>query len=106
MRKLLLAAAALALLAGCDGTPLAARKFGGTTKIDLPVNQKLVNVTWKDNDNSPPSLWILTRPMRKAGDTTRSASLFDDFAETYTFKEKSTFGVIEGTVIIVEHGGQ
>ena len=49
----------------------------------------VVNVTWKDTD-----MWILTRPMR-AG----------DIPEVYKFKEKSTFGVMEGEITIVESGG-
>lgn len=65
-----------------------ARQFGGTITINLENNRKLVNVSWKKDD----SLWILTRKMRK-----------DEEAETYEYKEDSTFGVIEGTVVVIEH---
>lgn len=65
-----------------------ARQFGGTVTINLENNRKLVNVSWKKDD----SLWILTRKMRK-----------DEEAETYEYKEDSTFGVIEGTVVVIEH---
>jgi len=51
-------------------------------------NKKLVNISWKADD----SLWILTREMRK-----------DEDPEIYEYHEDSTFGVIEGTVIIIEH---
>jgi len=61
--------------------------FGGTMTIKLPPGQKLVNVTWKDNN----SLWYLTRPARA-----------DEPAETSTFKEDSSLGIIEGKVIFVE----
>jgi hypothetical protein len=64
-----------------------ARVWGGKAKVELPAGQKLVNVTWKDNN----SIWYLTRPMRS-----------DETAESYTFKESSSFGVIEGTVVLVE----
>ncbi|MGE5370431.1 MAG: hypothetical protein ACM3QZ_00445 [Solirubrobacterales bacterium] len=73
----------LLLVAGCN--PIA-RKYGGRVTSKLPENQKLVNVTWKED-----SLWLLTRPMRPG-----------EKPETYTFREDSTFGVLEGKVIIVE----
>lgn len=63
-----------------------ARSFGGVTTTKLPKGQKLITATWKESD-----LWLLTRPMR-TGET----------AETYTLKEDSSFGVMEGTVTIVE----
>ena len=56
--------------------------------VDLEKNQKLVNVTWKDGD----SLWYLTRTAR-SGET----------PETYTFKEKSSLGILDGQVILIEH---
>lgn len=74
----------MVMVAGCN--PLA-RKFGGIMIINLKPNEKLVTVTWKET-----SLWVLTRPM-KPGET----------PETYKFKEDSTFGVMEGTVTIIEH---
>ncbi len=63
------------------------KSFGGDMTIDLPVNQKLVNITWKENE-----VWYLTRPMRQ-----------DEFPETSTFQQKSTYGVFEGTIHIQEH---
>ena len=74
------------LLVSC--TPNTQTKvFGGTMTIKLPPGQKLVNVTWKDNN----SLWYLTRPVRA-----------DEPVETSTFKEDSSLGIIEGKVIFVE----
>lgn len=64
-----------------------ARGFGGTMTERLPVGQKLIMVTWKEGND----LWILTRDMRD-----------NEFPETYTFKEKSSLGVLQGTVIISE----
>ena len=36
-------------------------------------------------------MWILTRPMR-----------LDDIAESYTFQEDSNFGILQGTVNLIE----
>jgi hypothetical protein len=63
-----------------------AKSFGGKAEIVLPANEKLVVATWKET-----SLWYLTKPMDSA-----------DKAETYTFREESSFGVMEGTYIIKE----
>ena len=63
-----------------------ARSWGGTAKQNLPAGQKLVTVTWKAAD-----MWILTRPMRA-----------EEIAETYTFNESSEYGMVQGTVVIVE----
>jgi hypothetical protein len=63
-----------------------AKNYGGTAEITLPAGEKLITATWKDTD-----LWYLTRPM-----------LATDSAITYTFKEKSSFGMMEGTYIIHE----
>jgi len=72
--------------AGCDGNTMA-KNFGGTMKVDLEKNQKLVNVTWKGD-----SLWVLTRDARSG-----------EMPETYTFKEKDSLGLLEGKVILTEH---
>jgi len=63
-----------------------AKSYGGKITKNLLPNKKLVNVTWKMD-----SLWFLTRDMRK-----------DEFPEIYSFKEDSTFGLVQGEVIIVE----
>jgi hypothetical protein len=63
------------------------RNFGGTMTEKLPVGQKLVMATWKDGND----LWILTRNMKD-----------NESPETYTFKESSSFGVWQGTVIFIE----
>lgn len=70
-------------LTGCQGT---AKRFGGSATLTLEPNQKLEEITWKDD-----SLWYLTRPMTE-----------DDIAETHTFQQSTDFGVFEGTVTIVE----
>jgi len=67
-----------------------AKMFGGKITVELEKDQKLVNVSWKTSDGNP-SLWLLTR-VRKA----------EEQPETYQYIEKSTFGLLEGTVTIVE----
>lgn len=64
-----------------------ARSWGGTETITLDSGVRLVNVTWKGKEGS--DMWLLTKQ-----DTTKP--------QTYTFKEKSTWGMMEGTVIIKE----
>jgi hypothetical protein len=63
-----------------------AKEWGGTVNISLESNSKLVNATWKESH-----LWLLTRKVTEA-----------DKAETFVFEEKSTWGVLQGKVIIVE----
>jgi hypothetical protein len=63
------------------------KHFGGEGDLHLPSGNKLVNITWKENQ-----IWYLTRPMTST-----------DEAVTYTFKEESSFGVIQGTFFIHEH---
>ena len=91
---IVLAAVAL-LLCGCGQNPnedvkssgsVVAKKVGGTANIVLPPKQKLVSVTWKRDE-----MWLLYRPFRSG-----------EFAEEYTYKEDSVFGVMETTLKIKE----
>ena len=70
-------------LTGCQSVT---KNYGGKTTVKLEPNQKLEEITWKDD-----SLWYLTRPMTD-----------EDVAETHTFRQQTDFGVLEGTVTIVE----
>lgn len=63
-----------------------AKAWGGEADYDLECGQKLIEVTWKGDQ-----MWMLTRPMRE-----------DESAETYSFVEESSFGLMEGTVTIKE----
>lgn len=63
-----------------------ARMYGGTVNIVLPKGQKLMEVTWKENN-----LWYLTEPMD---------SIYRP--KTKVFREDSRFGMMEGTVIFIE----
>lgn len=62
------------------------KEYGGTAEMYLQKGEKLVVMTWKDDN-----LWLLTKPM-----------IDTDIAETYTFYEESSFGVWEGTYIVHE----
>ena len=76
-------------LSGCTENDRA-RNYGGTMTVKLKPNQKLVNVTWKQNE-----LWYLTKEMSQS-----------DVAETYKFQEDSRWGMVQGTVILIEQKGK
>lgn len=61
------------------------RNWGGKSTVELERGDRLVNLGWKGEQ-----LWILTK----------SDSLVTP--TSYKFKEKSSFGVMEGEVQIVE----
>lgn len=86
MKKFLLGTF-LVLSIGLTGCQTVAKNYGGSMTINLDPNQKLEEITWKDDD-----LWYLTKPMTS-----------DDTAETHTFQQSKDFGVFEGTVTIIEH---
>lgn len=85
MRKLVIMFAITMMAISCTENTRV-KRFGATSHFDLELNQKLVNVTWKDNE-----LWTLTRDMTPS-----------DTVVTYKFSEKSRFGVLEGSFIIHE----
>jgi uncharacterized lipoprotein YehR (DUF1307 family) len=66
------------------------RRFGGTETVELSPGQRLINITWKGDSKESPSLWILTKY-----DTT-------SLPTTYSFKESSSYGIMEGEVIVKE----
>ena len=83
MKKLLLLAFFGMTLLSCTENNRA-RNWGGSETIQLDEGIRLVTATFKGND-----LWILVKK-----DTT--------LPNTYYFKEKSNFGVMQGQVIIIE----
>lgn len=87
MKKILILIATTFSLMSCSDQQMA-RSFGGTETITLKPGERLVNITWKGKETDS-SLWILTKQ-----DTTKPS--------TYSFKEKSVAGVLEGEVIIKE----
>lgn len=68
----------------CDQT--FTKYFGGTTTINLEPGEKLIEVTWKDDN-----IWYLVEPMS------------DEYTPTTKiFKESSRFGVLQGKIIFNE----
>ena len=90
MKRLLAIGLGVMICFTFTGCQMATKSFGGSTTIILEENEKLEEITWKDD-----SLWYLTRPMTE-----------DDTAETHTFKQSSNFGMLEGTVTIIETKGE
>lgn len=69
---------------GCNQAT--AHSFGGDMTLELKPGEKLEEITWKED-----SLWYLTRPMREG-----------EQPETHVFQQSSEFGLMEGTVTVVE----
>lgn len=84
--KLFLCAIAISISMIFSGCQAITKSYGGNTTLTLDPGLKLEEITWKDD-----SLWYLTRPMRD-----------DETAETHVFKQSSNYGIIEGTVTIIE----
>lgn len=57
-----------------------ARTFGGTQIIKLQPNEEFINITWKEND-----IWVVVK---------------DKNTGKFYAREKSSFGVMEGKIII------
>ena len=83
--KKLLVLLLCACLVGCEN--YVARKYGGSTTINLEKGRKLLEVTWKGEA----SIWYLTEPMDS-----------DYIPKTKIFQENSQFGIMEGKVIFIE----
>ena len=79
MRKLTMVAITLLALASCTDNQRA-RNFGGTETIKLEPQEKFINITWKQDN-----LWIVVQ---------------DTITGDYYAREKSSFGVLQGKVII------
>ncbi len=85
MKKLIVCLIILMGLTSCTDNNMA-RNYGGSETINLPIGDKLVNITWKEDH-----LWILTTEMKS-----------EDSANIYNFQEKSNWGLMEGKITIVE----
>ena len=86
MKKFILAIILLVLLVGCT-QQARSRNYGGTSTIELPKGEKLIEVTWKDQN----SLWYLVEPMEP-----------DYIPKEKEFIESSSWGLIEGKVVFIE----
>jgi uncharacterized lipoprotein YehR (DUF1307 family) len=79
MKKLFVLLVGVVALASCTENERA-RRFGGTEEITLKPNEVVLNVTWKQNE-----MWICTQ---------------DTITNVTYFREKSAWGIMEGTVIL------
>lgn len=79
MKKLIIVAITLLALTSCTDNQRA-RSFGGTEEITLETHEKFINITWKET-----SLWVITQ---------------DTMTGLYYAREKSSFGIMQGKVII------
>ena len=79
MRELTIVAITLLALASCTDNQRA-RSFGGTETIKIEPQEKFINITWKQDN-----LWIIVQ---------------DTVTGDYYAREKSSFGVMQGKVII------
>jgi len=86
MKNVILSAIAIIALSTSCTENARVKRFGGEGTINLPQGQKLINVTWKQDE-----IWYLTRKMHN-----------DEKAETYQFQEESAWGVVEGTYNLIE----
>lgn len=66
-------------LSSCTGNQRA-RKFGGKEEIQLKPNEKLINITWKENN-----MWVLTE---------------DTVTHLKYFRENSNWGIWEGEIVV------
>lgn len=93
MKKFVMAAvlafAYIAVLAGCTQQNMA-KHWGGTVNQDLPPGQKFVTISWEEDN-----MWVATRPM-----------LPGEKPETITVQESSSFGMMQGTIILHERAAQ
>lgn len=87
MKNNILMIAVACIVAGCGQS--AVKSGWGSMIIDLPCDQKLINISWKGESAD---LWTLTRPFRPT-----------DQPEQHRFKANATFGLLEGAVVIREH---
>lgn len=79
MKKLFVLLVGVIALTSCTENERA-RRFGGTEEVALKPNEVVLNVTWKQDQ-----MWICTQ---------------DTVTGVAYFREKSNWGVMEGTVIL------
>jgi hypothetical protein len=64
-----------------------AKNWGGEATVDIPKGQRLIDVTWKEDQ-----IWYLTEDMSEGYEP-----------KTYNFLEESSYGMVEGKVIFKEN---
>lgn len=75
----------IVLLSACTDNQRA-RNFGGTETVTLKKNEEFINITWKGDD-----MWIIVR---------------DTITGNFYAREKSSYGMLEGTIYIQKYKGQ
>ena len=78
MKKLLLAFVLVSFISCTDNSRV--KSFGGTETVKIAPNEKFINITWKEAN-----LWIIVQ---------------DTVSGKYYAREKSSLGLMEGTIII------
>jgi hypothetical protein len=79
MKKILVLLFSIGSLVSCTENQRS-RRWGGTEEISLKPNEVVLNVTWKQDE-----MWICTQ---------------DTITGVTYFREKSNWGVLEGTVVL------
>ena len=79
MKKLILLSLVVVALMSCTDNQRA-RSWGGTETVKLEPNEEFVNITWKQDN-----LWIIVK---------------DKNTGKFYAREKSSFGVMQGKVVI------
>ena len=79
MKKLIIILVAALALTSCTENSRA-RHFGGTETVAVKPNEVVLNVTWKETE-----MWICTK---------------DTVTNIVYFREKSSLGLVEGTIIL------
>jgi len=85
MKKLMIIAVLSMFVLSCTQNSRA-KQFGGTAKLEVPCGERVTNITWKDDQ-----LWYSTVPMEVGYEP-----------KVHTFREESSFGVMEGKYILTE----
>ena len=80
MKKFLTLAVILTVVFSSCTDNQRARNFGGTETIKLESHEKFINITWKQDN-----LWVIVQ---------------DTVSGVIYAKEKSSFGVLQGKVVI------
>jgi hypothetical protein len=80
MKKLMMILVVMMVVISSCTENARARHFGGNETLTLKPNEKVLNVTWKDDE-----MWVCTQ---------------DTITGVVYFREKSSWGIIEGTVVI------
>lgn len=85
MKRIFILAVLVLFLTSCTQNRRA-KTFGGEATLEVPCGQKVTNITWKEDE-----LWFSTIPMES-----------DYTPKVHTFREESSFGIMEGSYLLTE----